>query len=193
MSRSGTVKRETKETSISATWELDATGSEISTGIGFFDHMLEALAKHSGTRIVVQCEGDLHVDGHHTSEDVGIALGLCLREALGDRMGVERFGHTACPLDEALIQATIDLSGRAFLVYQVKPAASRIGTWDTELVPEFFQGLVANAQICLHLHEVCGRNSHHVVEATFKAAARALRQAIAVTGDEMPSTKGVLA
>lgn len=193
MSRSGQITRHTSETRISATWDLDATGSEIATGIGFFDHMLDALARHSGTRIVVACEGDLHVDGHHTSEDVGIALGCCLREALGDRRGVERFGHIACPLDEALVQGTVDLSGRAYLVYRVDPPASRIGAWDTELVPEFFQGLVGNAQICLHLHQVCGRNSHHLVEAAFKAAGRALRQAIAITGDAVPSTKGVLA
>ena len=193
MARSGNITRTTKETSIEASWDLDATGSEIATGIGFFDHMLEALAKHSGTRICVKCDGDLHVDGHHTSEDVGIALGQCLREALGDRSGVERFGHIACPLDEALVQATVDLSGRAFLVYEVNPGTATIGEWATELVPEFLQGLTANAQICLHLHQICGRNSHHIIEAAFKAMARALRQAIAITGDEVPSTKGVLA
>lgn len=193
MARSGTVTRTTRETAIEASWDLDATGAEISTGIGFFDHMLEALAKHSGTRIALRCEGDLHVDGHHTSEDVGIALGQCLRQALGDRSGVERFGHMACPLDEALVQATVDLSGRAFLVYEVHPEASAVGGWDTELVPEFLQGLSANAQICVHLHQVCGRNSHHVVEAAFKALARALRMAIRVTGEGVPSTKGVLA
>jgi len=190
MTRSGTVSRSTRETSTEAAWDLDATGSEVTTGIGFFDHMLEALAKHSGTRIAVRCDGDLHVDGHHTSEDVGIALGQCLRQALGDRQGVERFGHMACPLDEALVQATVDLSGRAFLVYEVD---ATVGEWACELVPEFLQGLVANAQICLHLHQICGRNSHHIVEATFKALARALRQAIAVTGDGVPSTKGSLA
>jgi imidazoleglycerol-phosphate dehydratase len=193
MNRSASVSRSTKETSIEASWDLDASGAEISTGIGFFDHMLEALAKHSGTLIRLRCQGDLHVDGHHTSEDVGIALGQCLRQALGDRSGVERFGHIACPLDEALVQATIDLSGRAYLVYALQPPAERIGEWDRELVPEFLQGLVANAQICLHLHQLAGSNSHHIVEAGFKAMARALRQAIRVTGEGVPSTKGVLA
>ena len=193
MTRTGTVTRTTRETDIKASWTLAAGTSTIQTGIGFFDHMLEALAKHSGTTISVACSGDLHVDGHHTSEDVGIALGQCLREALGDRVGVERFGHLACPLDEALVQATIDLSGRPYFVYECQPPATAVGEWDCELVPEFFHALCDNARICLHLHQVCGRNSHHIVEAAFKATARALRQAIAITGDEVPSTKGSLA
>ena len=194
MSRSATINRETKETQITATWDLDAHGSsQIETGIGFLDHMLEALAKHSGTSLQVQCSGDLHIDGHHTTEDVGIVLGQCLREALGDRKGVERFGHMAVPLDEALVQSTLDLSGRAYLVYDLQVPAPMLGAWDTELIPEFFGGLVDNAKCCLHLHQVCGRNSHHIVEAAFKATARALRQAIQITGSEIPSTKGSLA
>ena len=194
MSRSATINRETKETQITATWDLDTHGSsQIETGIGFLDHMLEALAKHSGTSLQVQCSGDLHIDGHHTTEDVGIVLGQCLREALGDRKGVERFGHMAVPLDEALVQSTLDLSGRAYLVYDLQVPAPMLGAWDTELIPEFFGGLVDNAKCCLHLHQVCGRNSHHIVEAAFKATARALRQAIQITGSEIPSTKGSLA
>ncbi len=155
--------------------------------------MLEALGKHSGTSLAVTCTGDLHIDGHHTTEDVGIVLGQCLREALGERLGIERFGHIACPLDEALATATVDISGRPYLVYDLRPEAAMLGTWATELVPEFFGGLTDNARICVHLHQLHGRNSHHIVEAGFKAFARALRQAIRVTGTELPSTKGLLA
>jgi imidazoleglycerol phosphate dehydratase HisB len=193
MPRSATVTRTTKETDITATWDLDQAGpARIATGIGFLDHMLEALGKHSGTTLTVTCKGDLHIDGHHTTEDVGIVLGQCLRQALGERVGIERFGHMACPLDEALVAATVDISGRPYLVYELKPEAAMLGTWAVELVPEFFGGLTDHARICLHLHQLAGRNSHHVVEAGFKAVARALRQAIRVTGTELPSTKGML-
>jgi len=191
--RKATIERKTRETDITATWELDRAGdSVINTGIGFFDHMLEAMAKHSGTTITLQCDGDLHVDGHHTTEDCGIVLGQCLREALGERKGIERFGHMACPLDEALVEVTVDISGRPYLAYDLQPAAAQIGSWAMELVPEFFGGLTDQARICVHLHQRCGRNSHHIVEAAFKATARALRQAIAVTGNGVPSTKGML-
>lgn len=193
MSRRASINRRTRETSIDVTWSLDESGSDIETGIGFFDHMLDALAKHSGTAITLRCDGDLHVDGHHTSEDVGIALGQCLRQALGERIGIERFGHMQVPLDEALVAATIDISGRGYLVYDLQPQAPMIGSWDTELVREFWHGFADHACVCLHLHQVCGDNSHHIVEAAFKAAARALRQAIAITGDDVPSTKGMLA
>ncbi len=177
MSRIATVNRTTKETDIAVTWDLDhAAPAEVSTGIGFLDHMLDALGKHSGTALKVRCKGDLHIDGHHTTEDVGI----------------ERFGHMACPLDEALVTATLDISGRPYLVYDLKPEAAMLGTWAVELVPEFFGGLTDHARICLHLHQQCGRNTHHIVEAAFKATARALRQAIKVTGNELPSTKGLL-
>ena len=193
-SRTAKVVRTTKETDISATWSLDGSGpSAISTGIGFLDHMLEALAKHSGTTLQVACRGDLHIDGHHTTEDVGIVLGQCLREALGERLGIERFGHMTCPLDEALVAATIDISGRPYLAYDLKPEAALLGSWATELIPEFFGGFTDNARVCLHLHQLHGRNSHHIVEAAFKACARALRQAIRITGDGVPSTKGMLA
>jgi imidazoleglycerol-phosphate dehydratase len=194
MTRAASITRTTRETDITVSWDLDQAGSaQISTGIGFLDHMLEALGKHSGTTLAVACRGDLHIDGHHTSEDVGIALGQALRQALGERLGVERFGHIACPLDEALVEATVDLSGRPFLTYDLQIPAGMLGTWDSELPQEFFGGLTDNARICVHLHQRCGRNSHHIIEAAFKAFARALRQAIRVTGSDVPSTKGILA
>ncbi len=193
MPRTATIARKTRETDIACTWDLDgAAGGTIATGIGFLDHMLEALAKHSGTAIHVRCQGDLHIDGHHTTEDIGIVLGQCLRQALGDRLGVERFGHMVCPLDEALVSATVDLSGRPYLAYDLRPTAGMLGSWDTQLIPEFFGALTDHGRFCLHLHELHGRNSHHVVEAGFKAFARALRQAIKVTGSGVPSTKGSL-
>lgn len=193
MPRTATVSRTTKETDITVTWDLDRSApAEVSTGIGFLDHMLDALGKHSGTALTVKCKGDLHIDGHHTTEDVGIVMGQALKQALGERVGIERFGNMACPLDEALVTATLDISGRPYLVYDLKPEAAMLGTWAVELVPEFFGGLTDHARICLHLHQQCGRNTHHIVEAAFKATARALRQAIRVTGNELPSTKGLL-
>lgn len=195
MTRCASLTRQTKETQIEATWDLDTPGdSSISTGIGFFDHMLEALAKHSGTTLTIKAVGDLHVDGHHTTEDVGIVLGQILREALGERRGVERFGHMTVPLDEALVAATIDLSGRPYLVYDIQPPAAMLGSWATELVPEFFGAFSDNSRTCVHLHQLAGRNTHHIVEAAFKAFARALCQAIRSTGgNDLPSTKGLLA
>lgn len=193
MPRTATVTRTTKETDITVTWDLDRSApAQVSTGIGFLDHMLDALGKHSGTALTVKCKGDLHIDGHHTTEDVGIVMGQALKQALGDRVGIERFGNMACPLDEALVTATLDISGRPYLVYDLKPEAAMLGEWAVELVPEFFGGLTDHARICLHLHQQCGRNTHHIVEAAFKATARALRQAIRVTGSELPSTKGLL-
>ena len=193
MTRSASISRTTKETDISVTWDIDtAAPSKIDTGIGFFDHMLEALAKHSGTSLEVTCKGDLHIDGHHSTEDTGIVMGQCFREALGDRIGIERYGHINVPLDEALIGATVDISGRPYLAYDINPPAEQLGSWDVELVPEFFGGFTDHAKVCLHLHQQCGRNSHHIVEAAFKAFARALRQAIQITGTDIPSTKGSL-
>jgi imidazoleglycerol-phosphate dehydratase len=192
-SRRASLTRTTKETDIAVTWDLDGHGvTSVASGIGFLDHMLEALAKHSGTALTVACRGDLHIDGHHTTEDIGIVMGQCLRQALGDRVGIERFGHIACPLDEALVESTIDISGRPYLVYNLQPPAAMLGTWATELIPEFFGGLTDHARICLHLNQRYGRNTHHIVEAAFKATARALRQAIRVTGSGVPSTKGTL-
>lgn len=191
--REATATRRTAETAISVTWKLDTAGdSRIATGIGFLDHMLEALARHSGTSLQVQCQGDLHIDGHHTTEDIGIVMGRCLRDALGERQGIERYGHICVPLDEALVCASIDISGRGHLSYDLRIPAAMLGSWDTELVGEFFHALSANAQICLHLHQQAGRNSHHIVEAAFKACARALRQAIDISGSGIPSTKGAL-
>ena len=193
MARSATLSRTTKETEITVTWDLDGTiPTSISSGIGFLDHMLEALAKHSGTSLQVACKGDLHIDGHHTTEDIAITMGKVFAEAIGDKVGIERFGFMQAPLDEALIAATIDISGRGYCVCNVHPPAPMIGDFDTELVHEFFASLAGNAQICLHLHQICGANSHHIVEASFKAMARALKQAIAVTGTDIPSTKGTL-
>jgi imidazoleglycerol-phosphate dehydratase len=193
MARSSIQRRNTAETRIEASWSLDETAeAQAATGVGFFDHMLTALGKHSRTALAVRCDGDLHIDAHHTTEDVGIALGMCLRECLGDRRGVERFGHMACPLDEALVTATVDLSGRPFLVCDLQIPAATLGTWPTELVEDFFQALCDQARITVHLHQQGGRNSHHIVEAAFKAFARALGQAVRITGSDMPSTKGML-
>jgi len=194
MARVGEVERTTKETDIRVRWALDEAGDPaVATGIGFFDHMLEALGKHSATALRIECQGDLHIDGHHTTEDTGIVCGQALRQALEDRAGVERFGHMVVPLDEALVAATVDLSGRPHCEYDLHIPAPSIGTWDRELVCEFFAAFADNARCCIHLHQLHGRNSHHIVEAAFKAFARALRQAIAVTGSGVPSTKGVLA
>jgi imidazoleglycerol-phosphate dehydratase len=193
MPRAATITRTTRETDIQATWDLDrAAAAEVATGLGFLDHMLEALGKHSGTALAIQAKGDLHIDGHHTAEDCGIVLGQCLRQALGDRAGIERFGHIAVPLDEALVEATVDISGRGFLAYELAPPAAMIGDFATELVPEFFGALADQACITVHLNQRSGRNSHHIVEAAFKAFARALRQAVRVGGGGVPSTKGVL-
>ncbi len=168
--RAATITRTTRETDITASWDLDrSAATEVATGIGFFDHMLDALGKHSGTALTVRAKGDLHIDGHHTSEDVGIALGQCLRDALGDRAGIERFGH-AWPARSTRPwsppRATVDISGRPYLAYDLSMPSARLGEWDTELVTEFFGGLVDNARICVHLHQRCGcTSSHHIVEA----------------------------
>jgi imidazoleglycerol-phosphate dehydratase len=193
MPRTATVARKTRETDITATWDLDrAAAAEVRTGLGFFDHMLDALGKHSGTALRLSCQGDLHIDGHHTVEDCGIVLGQCLRQALGDRKGIERFGHIAVPLDEALVEAVVDISGRGHLTYELAPPTAAVGGFACELAPEFFAALADQACITLHLHQRAGRNSHHILEAAFKACARALRQAVAVTGEGVPSTKGSL-
>jgi len=192
--RTATLSRTTAETAIEVEWNLDGAGeTSIASGIGFLDHMLEALAKHSGTALRIRCQGDLHIDGHHTTEDIGIAMGQAFRQAIGDKAGIERFGHMQVPLDEALVAATVDISGRGYAVCAVEPPASMIGDWDTELLPEWVRAFAVNAGICLHLQQITGHNSHHLVEAAFKALARALRQAIAITGDAVPSTKGMLA
>ena len=198
MSRTATRERKTRETEIRATLNLDGTGeARVQTGIGFFDHMLDALARHGMFDLEVECRGDLHVDGHHTVEDVGIALGGCLLDALGDKRGISRYADATVPLDEALVRAVVDVSGRPFLHFDVPLPAdqARIGDFDAALSAEFWRAFAMESRITLHLDGLRGDNAHHVVEATFKAAARALDAATRI--DErragvVPSTKGAL-
>ncbi len=194
MSRTGTVSRDTKETKIHVAVDLDGTGTvEVSTGVPFFDHMLDQLGRHGRMDLTVQADGDLHIDEHHTVEDVGIALGQALAEAWGDKSGIERFGDAQVPIDEALSRVAIDLSGRPYLVWDVTPPVPTIGTLEVHLLKHFFEAVVANARLTLHVHNVSGDNTHHVYESVFKAVAVALRRAVATTGSGgVPSTKGVL-
>jgi imidazoleglycerol-phosphate dehydratase len=186
-------KRSTAETQIAVDLVVDGSGQiEIATGIPFFDHMLTQLAKHGGFDLRLAAKGDLEVDLHHTVEDVGITLGTALREALGDKAGVRRFANSLVPLDEALVQVALDLSGRPFLAYDIDPVAEWIGTFDPQLAEEFWKGFVDGARITLHMRSLSGRNGHHVIEASFKGVARALRDAVRVEGLGVPSTKGVL-
>jgi imidazoleglycerol-phosphate dehydratase len=189
-SRSAIVERSTKESKVHVELEIDGTGStDISTGVPFFDHMLEQLGRHAGFNLVVRTEGDLHVDAHHTVEDTSLAVGQALREALGDKSGLRRFGDALVPLDECLVQAAVDLSGRPYLVHREPEIVELIGTFDTTLTRHIWESF-----ICLHVRVLEGRNAHHVVEAQFKAVARALRMAVErdarVAG--IPSTKGAL-
>lgn len=190
------LTRSTAETTITLTLDLDGTGqSHIATGIGFLDHMLTALARHALFDLTVEAKGDLEVDFHHTTEDVGIVLGQALAKALGEKRGVRRFGSALIPLDEALAEAVVDLSGRAYLAWDVTFARDKVGEMDTELFEEFFRALAFNAAITLHLTQRTGRNSHHIAETLFKATARALRQAVEIdprAAALVPSTKGVL-
>jgi imidazoleglycerol-phosphate dehydratase len=191
--RRAELKRETKETKIDLALVIDGTGAcQIATGIPFFDHMLEQLGKHAGFDLRIDARGDLEVDLHHTVEDVGITLGQALREALGEKRGVRRFANALVPLDEALVQVALDLSGRPYLVYDVDPVAEWIGTFDPQLAEEFWKGFVDGARITLHIRSVSGKNGHHVIEASFKGVARSLRDAVRVEGDDVPSTKGTL-
>jgi imidazoleglycerol-phosphate dehydratase len=191
--RGAEIRRETKETTIELKLIVDGCGATtISTGIPFFDHMLEQLGKHAGFDVQIEAKGDLEVDLHHTVEDVGIVFGQALREALGEKRGVRRFANSLVPLDEALAQVALDLSGRPFLVYDVEPVAEWIGTFDPQLAEEFWKGFVDGARITLHLRSVSGKNGHHVIEASFKGVARALRDAVKIEGDDVPSTKGTL-
>jgi imidazoleglycerol-phosphate dehydratase len=192
-------ERSTKETSISLKLEVDGSGQvEVATGLPFFDHMLAQLAKHGGFDMELAATGDLAVDAHHTVEDVGIVLGEALREALGDKAGVRRFASVAVPLDEALIEVALDLSGRPFLVYEVDPNAGGeaypLGgpPFDPQLAEEFWRAFCMSAAVTLHMRMVSGRNVHHILEASFKAVARALRDAVRVEGGGVPSTKGAL-
>ncbi|MET0825053.1 MAG: imidazoleglycerol-phosphate dehydratase HisB [Acidimicrobiales bacterium] len=191
-----TVERTTAETSIELTVVLDGTGAvDVETGLPFFDHMLAQLGRHGGLDLTVRAKGDLEIDAHHTVEDVGIALGGAFKEALGDKAGVRRFASSAVPLDEALVEAALDLSGRPFLVYQIDPPGEKIlgePPFDPQLAEEFWRALVTAAGWTLHLTMVRGKNTHHVIEASFKATARALRDAVRLEGSGIPSTKGTL-
>ena len=193
MTRAAALKRATKETTIDLALTVDGSGTtSVSTGIPFFDHMLEQLGKHGGFDLSIDAKGDLDVDLHHTVEDVGIVLGNALREALGDKAGVRRFANSLVPLDEALVQVAVDLSGRPYLVYEVDPISEWIGTFDPQLAEEFWKGFVDGARITLHVRSVSGKNGHHVIEASFKGVARALRDAVRIEGTGVPSTKGTL-
>ncbi|MBV8950324.1 MAG: imidazoleglycerol-phosphate dehydratase HisB [Actinobacteria bacterium] len=191
--RVSTQHRETKETTVDVELCVDGAGrARADTGIPFLDHMLEQLGKHAGFDLTLKARGDLHVDLHHTVEDTGIVLGTAFKDALGDKAGVRRFADALVPLDEALVQVALDLSGRPFLVYDVEPVAEWIGTFDPQLAEEFWRAFAFAAGITLHLRSVSGRNGHHVIEASFKGVARALRDAVRVEGTGVPSTKGAL-
>jgi imidazoleglycerol-phosphate dehydratase len=194
--RHATLARATSETDIRLTLALDGTGAaQVATGVGFFDHMLTAFARHALLDLAVAAKGDLHIDDHHTVEDVGIVLGQALRQALGDKRGIRRFGHSLLPMDEALAEAAIDISGRPFLAWSVPFQRPKIGSFDTELVEEFFRAFAFNAGITLHVTLKAGTNAHHVAEACFKAVARALRVALEQdprAAGVIPSTKGSL-
>lgn len=198
MSRTARRERKTKETEIRITVALDGTGeARVATGIGFFDHMLEALARHGLFDLEVECRGDLHIDAHHTVEDVGIVLGACFLEALGDKRGIVRYADATVPLDEALVRAVVDVSGRPYLHFDVPYPADQpvIGQFDVALSAEFWRAFATEARVTMHLDGIRGDNAHHVVEATFKAAARALDAATRLDprrGDAVPSTKGAL-
>lgn len=194
--RRATVSRKTGETEVAVSLNLDGTGACIAaTGIPFLDHMLHQISSHGLIDLEVRATGDLEIDDHHTNEDVGITLGMALKEALGDRKGIVRFGHFIAPLDEALVQVALDFSGRPHLSYGLEIPTQRVGTYDTQLVREFFVAVVNHSQMTLHIRQLDGINSHHIIEATFKAFARAMRMAVEVDGRRagtIPSSKGVL-
>lgn len=194
--RTSEIKRDTAETKIALSLNLDGTGeSEINTGCGFLDHMLTLFAKHGRFDLKVDCDGDIDVDDHHTVEDIGICLGKAFNEALGDKKGIIRYGSFTLPMDEALIMCAVDISGRDYLAYRLEIPTEKVGTFDTELVEEFMLGFTRNAGLNLHIIQLSGTNSHHIIEGTFKCVARTLRQAVNIDEkfkDEIPSTKGVL-
>jgi imidazoleglycerol-phosphate dehydratase len=195
MSRTARIARTTKESDVLVELNLDGTGQvQVSTGVPFYDHMLSQLGKHGGFDLRVETKGDLEVDAHHTVEDTSLAFGAALREALGDKAGIRRFGDSLVPLDEALVQSAVDLSGRPYLVHEEPELIELIGTYDTTLTRHIWESITASAQICLHVRVITGRNAHHIVEAQFKSVARSMRDAVAL--DErvvgVPSTKGTL-
>ena len=194
--RASEMKRATAETDISLALNLDGTGkSEIETGCGFLDHMLTLFARHGRFDLNITCQGDTYVDDHHTAEDIGITLGKAFKEALGDKKGITRYGSTVLPMDESLILSAVDLSGRGYLGFSVATPTEKVGTFDTELVEEFFLGFIRNAECTLHIRQLAGSNSHHIIEGAFKSVARSLKAAVAIDAafaDEIPSTKGGL-
>ena len=194
--RSGEISRVTKETKVFVKIDIDGSGKcDVSTGIGFLDHMIQQLSSHGLFDIKVSASGDTHIDDHHTNEDVGIAIGQALSKALGDRIGIKRFGHFLAPLDEALIQVVVDCSGRPHLSFDLNFPSQKVGTYDTELVKEFFAAIASNSGLTLHIRQLAGDNTHHIVEASFKSFARALRMATEIDprrSSQIPSSKGVL-
>lgn len=194
--RNAEINRKTAETDISLKLELDGTGvAEIDTGVGFLDHMLTLFARHGGFDLAVKCTGDTYVDDHHSVEDIGICLGLAFSEAIGEKRGITRYGDIILPMDEALILAAVDLSGRGYLGFDLEVNARKVGTFDVELVEEFWIAFTRMAQCSLHIRKLAGFNTHHIIEGAFKACARALRKAVAIDAnakDAIPSTKGVL-
>ena len=194
--RTSEIKRTTAETDISLALNLDGTGkSEIETGCGFLDHMLTLFARHGRFDLTANCQGDTYVDDHHTVEDIGITLGKAFKEALGDKKGINRYGSTILPMDESLILSAVDLSGRGYLGYALEIPTEKVGTFDTELVEEFWLGFIRNAECTLHIRQLAGTNSHHIIEGAFKSVGRSLKAAVAIDSafaDEIPSTKGVL-
>ena len=191
--RTSHIERKTKETEIALTLNVNGTGvAEISTGVGFFDHMLTALAFYGGLGLELTAQGDLEVDAHHSVEDIGLCFGAALAQALGKKRGINRYGSILLPMDEALILCAVDLSGRPCLRYTADIPSQKVGDFDTELAREFFQAVVNTSLMSLHIRQLDGLNSHHIIEGMFKALGRALRQAVAVTGGALPSTKGVL-
>lgn len=194
--RTATIQRNTKETEVSISVNLDGTGEyNISTGIGFLDHMLEQLSRHSLMDLEVKVKGDLHIDGHHTTEDTGIAIGEAITKALGERKGITRYGHAYIPMDETLSRVSLDISGRPYIIWKVNFTQPKLGEMDSELFREFFQALAFACGMTLHIENLYGINNHHIIESCFKGTARALRMALTIDerkADEVPSTKGVL-
>ena len=194
--RTAQINRKTNETDIALTLTLDGKGiADINSGVGFLDHMLTLLAKHARFDLTLSCKGDVEVDDHHSAEDIGIALGEAFAKAIGDKRGICRYGSTILPMDESLILSAVDLSGRGYLGYELDIPSEKVGSFDTELVEEFFLAFVRTASCTLHIRQLAGKNSHHIIEGTFKSVARSLRQAVSIDAafaDEIPSTKGVL-
>lgn len=189
--RRGRVARETLETNVLVEVDLDGDGSsQVSTGVGFLDHMLTLFAKHAGLTLLIQAKGDTWIDDHHTVEDVGISLGQALKQAFGDKVGIQRYGHAYVPMDEALIRTALDISGRPFLVYEVEGLPEKVGQFDCQLIEEFCRAVTFNAGLTVHVDKLRGKNPHHILEGVFKSYAQALRQAVRITSTSLPSTKG---